>query len=68
MLPVTLSPIVYAQPILKFRWLPTFGPGLALSAAREALLAGGIPYLLVPVVAWITLVGRGHLAPLGFTL
>ncbi len=48
--------------------LPDFAPGLALSAGRNALLAAGIPYLLVPVVAWITLLGRGYLAPLGFTL
>jgi ABC-2 type transport system permease protein len=48
--------------------LPGFSAELAIAAARDALLAAGIAYLLVPVVAWITTLGRGYLLPLGFAL
>ena len=48
--------------------LPGFSAGLALGGARDALLAAGIAYLLAPVVAWITTLGRGYLPPLGFAL
>jgi ABC-2 type transport system permease protein len=41
---------------------------LAASAVRDALLAAAIAYLLVPVVAWIAMLGRGYLPPLGFAL
>jgi ABC-2 type transport system permease protein len=46
--------------------LPDFSTGLAAGAVRDALLAAGIAFLLVPVVAWITTLGRGYMAPLGF--
>jgi ABC-2 type transport system permease protein len=48
--------------------LPGFSAGLVVAATLEALLAAGIAYLLVPVVAWITVLGRGYLPPLGFAL
>jgi len=48
--------------------LPGFSAGLALGGARDALLAAGVAYLLAPVVAWITTLGRGYLPPLGFAL
>jgi ABC-type transport system involved in multi-copper enzyme maturation permease subunit len=48
--------------------LPGFSAGLAVAAVRNALLAAGIAYLLVPVIAWITTLGRGYLPPLGFAL
>lgn len=32
------------------------------------LFAGLIGFLLVPVVAWIATLGRGYLAPIGFTI
>ncbi|MGV8083594.1 MAG: ABC transporter permease [Coriobacteriia bacterium] len=48
--------------------LPGFSAGLAIAALRNTLLAAGISYLLVPLVAWITLIGRGYMAPLGFAL
>ena len=46
--------------------LPGFSAGLAAGAVRDALLAAGIAFLLVPVVAWITTLGQGYMAPLGF--
>ncbi len=46
--------------------LPGFSPALAASAVRDALLAAAVAYLLVPVVAWIAMLGRGYLPPLGF--
>jgi ABC-2 type transport system permease protein len=48
--------------------LPGFSAVLVVAATLEALLAAGIAYLLVPVIAWITVLGRGYLPPLGFAL
>lgn len=48
--------------------LPGLTAPLAAGAVGHALLAAGISYLLVPVVAWITCAGRGYMAPLGFAL
>lgn len=48
--------------------LPGFSAALAAEACGGAFLAAGISYLLVPVVAWVTLAGRGYMAPLGFAL
>lgn len=48
--------------------LPGFSVGMALGAAGNALLAAGIAYLLVPVVAWITVWSRGGSAPIGFSI
>lgn len=48
--------------------LPGFSATLAVGAVRDALLAAVVAYLLVPVVAWIAMLGRGYLPPLGFAL
>jgi len=48
--------------------LPGFSAGLALSGARNALLAAALAFLLAPAVAWITTLGRGYLPPLGFAV
>lgn len=48
--------------------LPGFSATLALRGVGNALLAAAIAYLLVPVVAWIALLGRGYMPPLGFAL
>jgi ABC-type transport system involved in multi-copper enzyme maturation permease subunit len=48
--------------------LPDFSAGLAISAVRNALLAAGLAYLLAPIVAWITTVGRGYMAPIAFAV
>jgi len=48
--------------------LPGFSISLAVSSGGNILLAGLVGYLLVPVVAWIATLGRGYLAPIGFTL
>ncbi|MGO8685157.1 MAG: ABC transporter permease [Thermoleophilia bacterium] len=48
--------------------LPGYSSALALNAVRDALLAAAIAYLLVPVVAWVAMLGRGYLPPLGFAL
>jgi ABC-type transport system involved in multi-copper enzyme maturation permease subunit len=48
--------------------LPGFSTETVLGGARDALLAAGIAYLLAPVVAWITTLGRSYLPPLGFAL
>jgi ABC-2 type transport system permease protein len=46
--------------------LPDFSAGLAISAVRNSLLAAGLAFLLAPVIAWITALGRGYLPPLAF--
>jgi ABC-type transport system involved in multi-copper enzyme maturation permease subunit len=48
--------------------LSDFSAGLVLSGSGNALVAAGIAYLLAPVIAWITTLGRGYLPPLGFAL
>jgi ABC-type transport system involved in multi-copper enzyme maturation permease subunit len=48
--------------------LPGFSTGLAVSAVRNALLAAGLAYLLAPIVAWITTVGRGYMSPIAFAV
>jgi ABC-2 type transport system permease protein len=48
--------------------LPGFSMQLALSTIANCLLAAGISYLIVPVVAWITVVGRGYMPPLAFAI
>src|SRR5450756_1198932 len=48
--------------------LPGFSATLAVSAVHDALLAAAVAYLLWPVVAWIAMVGRGYMPPLGFAL
>jgi len=39
--------------------LSDFSTGLVLSGSGNALVAAGIAYLLAPVIAWITTLGRG---------
>jgi ABC-2 type transport system permease protein len=48
--------------------LPGFSVGLVASAVGNALLAAGIAYLLAPMVAWITILGRGYMPPLAFAI
>jgi ABC-2 type transport system permease protein len=48
--------------------LPGFSTALALGAVGNAVLAAGISYLLVPIVAWIATLGRGYMPPLAFAL
>lgn len=48
--------------------LPGYSPGLATEMVGNTLLAAGISFLLVPMVAWITVWGRGNMAPIGFAL
>ncbi|PKQ15008.1 MAG: hypothetical protein CVT67_11480 [Actinobacteria bacterium HGW-Actinobacteria-7] len=48
--------------------LPGFSATMAIGAVGNALVAAGISYLLVPVVAWITTAGRGYMPPLGFAI
>ena len=48
--------------------LPGFSAPSASAAVGNALLAAAISFLLVPVVAWVTTLGRGYMAPLAFAL
>jgi len=48
--------------------LPDFSTALAARAVRDAMTAGAVAYLLTPIVAWIALLGRGYMPPLGFAL
>jgi ABC-type transport system involved in multi-copper enzyme maturation permease subunit len=46
--------------------LPGFSAGVLASMLGNGLLAAGIAFLLVPVVGWITTLGRGYIPPLAF--
>ena len=48
--------------------LPGFSARVATGLIGNALLAAAISYLLVPVIAWITTVGRGYMPPLAFAI
>lgn len=48
--------------------LPGFSAALLLDAVSSAVLAAGISYLLVPMVAWVTVWSRGGVAPIGFAI
>ncbi len=48
--------------------LPDVSAGVIWAGIGHALLAAAISYLLVPVIAWITTVGRGYMPPLGFAI
>jgi ABC-2 type transport system permease protein len=48
--------------------LPGFSAAFVVGIVRDSLLAAAISYLLVPVVAWITTVGRGYMPPLAFAI
>jgi ABC-2 type transport system permease protein len=48
--------------------LPDFSTALAMQVVRDALVAATVAYLLAPAVAWIALLGRGYMPPLGFAL
>jgi hypothetical protein len=41
---------------------------MAWRAVGDILLAGLVAWLLVPVVAWVAMRGRGYLAPVGFAI
>jgi ABC-type transport system involved in multi-copper enzyme maturation permease subunit len=48
--------------------LPGLSVRLALASCGDILLAGVLGFLLTPLVAWIAALGRGYLAPIGFTV
>ena len=48
--------------------LPGFSASVAEGAVGNSVLAAGISFLLVPVVAWVTTAGRGYMAPIAFAL
>jgi ABC-2 type transport system permease protein len=48
--------------------LPGFSAAVAVSAVGNALVAASISYLFVPIVAWVTVAGRGYMAPIAFAL
>jgi len=48
--------------------LPGFSAARVAQGVGDVLLAALVAWLLVPVVAWIATLGRGYLAPFGFTI
>jgi len=48
--------------------LPGYTAALASDGIADALVAAGISYLLVPVVAWITTLARSDSAPVAFAI
>ena len=48
--------------------LPGFSASVVTGLVGNALLAAAISYLLVPVIAWITVAGCGYMPPLAFAI
>lgn len=48
--------------------LPGISAATVAPALGRVLVAAGISFLLVPIVVWVTLIGRGMLAPVAFAL
>ncbi len=48
--------------------LPGYTANALSSGVVDIFVAAAVVSLLVPVVAWVALVGEGYLAPLGFTI
>jgi ABC-2 type transport system permease protein len=48
--------------------LPGYSTSLMFSQIGDILLASTVAWLLIPVIAWISLIGKGYLAPMGFTI
>ncbi len=48
--------------------LPGFSAQVAATAVGNSLLAAAISFLLVPVIAWVTVASRGYMAPLAFAI
>ena len=65
---MTLSYIAEGIMVCWFLDLPGYGPDIVPSSVGNILLAGFVAWMLVPTVAWIAAIGRGYLAPMGFTI
>lgn len=65
---IILSLLIEAFVVGALLGLPGFSYSLAAHEAGNILLAALVAWLLVPAVAWIATLGRGYLAPLGFTI
>lgn len=63
-----LSLIVEGGVVCALLGLPGYALATLLSGVADIWLAALVVWLLVPVVAWVALVGEGYLAPLGFTI
>jgi ABC-type transport system involved in multi-copper enzyme maturation permease subunit len=48
--------------------LPGFSVGPAVGAVRDVALVALAAYLVAPPIAWVTVLGRGYLPPIGFAL
>jgi ABC-2 type transport system permease protein len=48
--------------------LPGFSAGIVATSVANSLLAASISFLLVPVVAWVTIATRGYMAPIAFAI
>jgi ABC-2 type transport system permease protein len=65
---LTVSLIAEGFVVCSMMALPGYSAGLALTSVGNILLAAFVAWLQVPVVAWVATLGRGYLAPLGFTI
>jgi ABC-type transport system involved in multi-copper enzyme maturation permease subunit len=66
---IVLTAAVFSEMILcgAAMGLPDLSTHLLIQAGRDLLFAAGAAYLLVPVIAWFSLLGKGYLPPLGFS-
>lgn len=67
-LAIVLGMLVWAVVVGLALGLPGMTAASVGRMCADTLLAAGIAYLLVPPVAWVTVWGRGSMAPLGFAI
>jgi ABC-2 type transport system permease protein len=65
---LTVSLIVEGFVVAWFLGLPGWTLAIAGEAIVDLQLAALVGWMLTPVVAWIAALGRGYLAPMGFTI
>lgn len=65
---IVLGMLVWAVVVGLTLGVPGFSAEIVGEMFANTLLAAAISYLLVPVVAWVTVWGRGNMAPIGFAI
>lgn len=65
---IVLAMLVWATAVGLALGLPGFSAAVVGGMFANTLLAASISYLVVPVVAFVTVWGRGFMAPLGFAI
>ena len=65
---LTLWLIIESLVVCWYLKLPGYSAAMLWTSTGEILLTALVAWLLVPVVAFVSLVGRGYMAPIGFAI